>query len=62
MVEVGAFARQIHLQTNKLHLKQQLYSHHLAEDTSVEDHLIVFEEVIHDWETWKLNRMKEILG
>lgn len=37
--------------TSKLHLKQRLYSHRMAEGGSLEDHLAVFKEIVADLET-----------
>ncbi|KAG6516486.1 hypothetical protein ZIOFF_026951 [Zingiber officinale] len=37
--------------TNKLHLKQRLHSHRMSEGTILEDHLIVFKEIISDLES-----------
>ena len=36
---------------SKLHLKQQLYSHNIAEGTSLEEHLTTFKEFVVDLET-----------
>ena len=30
---------------NKLHLKQQLYSHHMLQGTSLEEHLTTFQDI-----------------
>ena len=40
--------------TSKLHLKQRLYSHSMAEGTSLEVHLTVFKEVVSDLETMEV--------
>ncbi|KAG6512732.1 hypothetical protein ZIOFF_030861 [Zingiber officinale] len=37
--------------TNKLHLKQRLYSHRMSEGTILEDHLTVFKEIVSDLES-----------
>lgn len=37
--------------TNKLHLKQRLYSHYMAEGGSLKDHVAVFNEIVADLET-----------
>ncbi|KAE8725718.1 hypothetical protein F3Y22_tig00008146pilonHSYRG00014 [Hibiscus syriacus] len=41
--------------TNKLHLKQHLYSLKLAEGSSLEEHLTVFKETVSDLETLEVN-------
>ena len=38
----------------KLHLKQRLYSHYLAKDTSVIDHISTFKEIVADLETMEV--------
>ena len=48
--------------TNKLHLKQQLYSHRLSEGASLEDHLTTFKEIVSDLETLEVKYDKEDLG
>ena len=48
--------------TSKLHLKQQLYSHRMAEGTSLEDHLTTFKEIVADLETLEVKYEKEDLG
>ena len=36
---------------SKLHLKQRLYLHGMAEGTSLEEHLVTFKEIVADMET-----------
>ena len=48
--------------TSKLHLKQQLYSHHMIEGMSLEDHLTVFKEIGSDLETMEVKCDEEDLG
>ena len=47
--------------TSKLHLKQQLYSHRMAEGTSLEDHLTTFKEIVADLETLEVKYEEEDL-
>ena len=48
--------------TSKLHLKQRLYLHNMAEGTSLEEHLTTFKELVADLETLKVNYEEEDLG
>ena len=48
--------------TNKLHLKQKLYSHWMAEGTSIKSHLIVFKEIIFYFESTEVKFDNEDLG
>ena len=48
--------------TSKLHLKQRLYSHSMAEGMSLEEHLTTFKEIIADLETLEVKYEKEDLG
>ena len=41
--------------SSKMHLKQHLYSHRMMEGTSLEDHLTMFDEIVSDLESMKLN-------
>ena len=47
--------------TSMLHLKQQLYSHHMAEGTSIEEHLTTFKEIVTDLETLEVKYEEEDL-
>ena len=47
---------------SKLHLKQRLYSHHMVEDTSLEDHLTTFKEIVSDLETMEVKYDEKDLG
>ena len=47
---------------NKLHLKQQLYSHRLIEGTSVIDHISTFKEIVVDLETMEVKYDEQDLG
>ena len=46
---------------SKLHLKQQLYLHSMAESTSLEEHLTTFKEIVVDQETLEV-KYEEDLG
>ena len=46
---------------SKLHLKQLLYSHHLAEGTSMINHIYTFKEIVVDLETMVLKYDEEDL-
>ena len=46
---------------SKLHLKQQLYLHSMAEGTSLEEHLTTFKEIVVDQETLEV-KYEEDLG
>ena len=46
--------------TSKLHLKQRLY--HMAEATSLKEHLTTFKEIVADLETLEVNYEEEDLG
>ena len=48
--------------TSKLHLKQRLYSHSMAEDTSLEEHLKTFQEIVTNLETLEIRYEEEDLG
>lgn len=48
--------------TSKLHLKQRLYSHHMSEGASLEDHLFVFKKIVSDLETMEVKYNEEDLG
>ena len=48
--------------TSKLHLKQRLYSHCMAEGTSLEEHLTTFKEIVANLETLEVNYEEEDLG
>ena len=48
--------------TSKLHLKQLLYSHRMTEGTSLEEHLIIFKEIVYDLETMEVRYDEEDLG
>ena len=48
--------------TSKLHLKQRLYSHRMAEGTSIESHLTVFKEIISDLEAMEVKHDDEDLA
>ena len=45
--------------TSKLHLKQRLYSHIMAEGTPLEDHLTTFKEIVADLETLEVKYEEE---
>ena len=47
--------------TSMLHLKQQLYSHRMAEGTSIEEHLTTFKEIVTDLETLEVKYEEEDL-
>ena len=47
--------------TSKLHLKQRLYSHRLAEGGSVDDHLTTFKEIVSDLESMEVKYDEEDL-
>src|SRR5262249_29415528 len=47
--------------TSKLHLKQQLYSHHLTNGASLEDHLTIFKEIFSNLETIEVKYDEEDL-
>lgn len=47
--------------TNKLALKQKLYSHRMAKGGSLEDHIIVFKEIVADLEMLEVKYDKEDL-
>ena len=40
--------------TCKMHLKQRLYSHHMTECMSLEDHLTIFKEIVSNLENMDL--------
>ena len=48
--------------TSKLHLKQRLHSHCMAEGTSLEEHLTTFKEIVADLETLEVKYEEEDLG
>ena len=48
--------------TNKLHLKQRLYSQRMSDGTSLENHLTVFKEVVSDLESMEVKYDEEDLG
>ena len=48
--------------TSKLHLKQQMYPHHITKYTSLEDHLTIFKEIVSDLETMEVKYNEENLG
>lgn len=48
--------------TNKLHLKQRLYSHRMAEAMSIEDHLTMFKDIIVDLEVMEVKYDEGDLG
>lgn len=48
--------------TIKLHLKRRLYSHRMAEGTSLEDHLTVFKQIVSDLESMEVKYDEENLG
>ena len=48
--------------TSKLHLKQRLYSHGMAEGTSLEEHLMTFKEIVADLETLEVKYEEEDIG
>ena len=48
--------------TSKLHLKQRLFSHRMAEGMSLEEHLITFKEIVVDLETLEVKYEEEDLG
>lgn len=48
--------------TSNLYLKQRLYSHHMSEGASLEDHLLVFKEIVFDLETLEVKNDEEDLG
>ena len=48
--------------TSKLHLKQRLYSHHLEEGASPDEHLTTFKEIVSDLETMEVKYDEEDLG
>ncbi|KAG8478984.1 hypothetical protein CXB51_028893 [Gossypium anomalum] len=48
--------------TSKLNMKQCLYAHHLEEDASVHEHLIVFKEILSNLEAMEVQYDKEDLG
>ena len=48
--------------TSKLHLKQSLYSHRMAEDTFIESHLIVLKEIVSDLEAMEVKYDDEDLA
>ena len=47
---------------SKLHLKQRLYSHSMAEGVSVEEHLTTLKEIVADLETFEVKYEEEDLG
>ena len=47
---------------SKLHLKQRLYLHGMAEGTSLEEHLTTFKEIVTDLETLEVKYVGEDLG
>ena len=47
---------------SKLHLKQRLYSHNIAEGTSLEEHLMTFKELVADLKTLEAKYEDEDLG
>ncbi|KAG8472490.1 hypothetical protein CXB51_034176 [Gossypium anomalum] len=47
--------------TSKLHMKQRLYAHLLKEGASVHEHLIVFKEILSNWEAMEVQYDKEDL-
>ena len=47
---------------SKLHLKQRLYSHHMAEGTSLKDNLTTFKGIISDLEAMEVKYDEEDLG
>ena len=48
--------------TSKLHSKQRLYSHRMAEGSSLEEHLMTFKEIVVDLETLEVKYEEEDLG
>ncbi|PON52990.1 Zinc finger, CCHC-type, partial [Parasponia andersonii] len=48
--------------TNKLHQKQRLYSHRIAEGTSLEEHINVFKEIVSDLEALEVKYESEDLA
>ena len=46
--------------TSKLHLKQRLYSHSLAEGTSLEENLTTFKEIVADLETLEVKYEEDV--
>ena len=46
---------------SKLHLKQRLYSHRLAEGMFVIDHISIFKEIVANLETMTHTRLSETL-
>ena len=48
--------------TSKFHLKQRLYSHHMEEGTSLEEHFATFKEIIAYLETLEVKYEEEDLG
>ena len=48
--------------TSKLHLKQRLFSHRMAEGTSLEEHLTTFKEIVANLETLEVKYEEEDLG
>ena len=48
--------------TSKLHLKQRLYSHSMAEGTSLEEYLTTFKQIVADLETLEVKYEEEDLG
>ena len=47
--------------TNKLHLKQRLYSHRFEEGASLDDRLTTFKEIVFDLETIEVKYDEEDL-
>ena len=47
---------------SKLHLRQRLYSHRLAEGISVIDHISTFKEIVADLETMEVKYDEKDLG
>ena len=48
--------------TSKLHLKQRLYLHRMAEGMSLKEHLTTFKEIVADLETLEVKYEEEDLG
>ena len=47
---------------SKLPLKQRLYSHSMAEGTSLEENFMMFKEIVADLETFEVKYEEEDLG
>ncbi|PON35495.1 hypothetical protein PanWU01x14_335840, partial [Parasponia andersonii] len=48
--------------TNKLHQKQRLYSHRMAEGMSLEEHINIFKEIVSDLEALEVKYESEDLA